>query len=771
MRVIKTHIIYFICNSLYSYILPYSYLLIILFSYSFELNCTEELPFYNKIYNYCEKYCSYNNLLNSICIPSSSINSSIDATIKIIEEILQNSTINVNQYEYIINGENVTFQITSSELLKKYHNMNNSYSNSYINLGECENNLKVKYLIPLNEPLIIILVNIINTSYITTYNKGFLIYDPINKSRLNIFNTCNSEEDIFYFNISVLPGNITNNINYTFFNKKGFNLANENDPFYDDVCQNYTFNFNSDLPLKYRKNEYKEYIFDTCGDNCTMVEYDFVNYKIFCKCYTSYSYKIKKEGKGNKNIFNHAKLNFNVLQCYKNILNLNYSKIYTVISFILLSFLLLLFIILMLIYFIRKKKSFKEIIENVMKHNKEIANFLNNSKGRGIYNKNNNIKKADGKNNSQEKQSSSFYLSRTDPSNLVTRMLKESANGYLIIQNESNTKEKIRKINFMNINENKKNLQFYKTVEKRDKLNVRVIYEKKIIFNEPSNNQNEEKILNFNENKNNNKTNDRFLIENINPLNFYSEYNAVKNINLIIKNERILYYSDTEMNLFEYNNALQIDTRSPLRYYWSIILDNDILFYSFGLWNNDYTFSTVKIAFFIFSFNLILFINICFMSESDIYHLFEVQGKYIFKYYILKSSLSMLICIVIILFMKYLIFGINNIFSIRNFEKEVFEENVKKEIKSIHTKNIIFFVIGLVFNLFIWYFVICFCLVYVNNEIVLITNGLVTFAEIVLYPFILAIFSVIFRYTAINNEKANKKKLYEFNKYFEFILL
>ena len=102
-----------------------------------------------------------------------------------------------------------------------------------------------------------------------------------------------------------------------------------------------------------------------------------------------------------------------------------------------------------------------------MKHNKEIENFLNNSKkGRDIKNKNYNLKKANGNNNSQEKQSSSFYLSRTNPSNLVTRMLKESANGCLIIQNESNTKEKIRKINFLNINENKNNLQFYKLLKK-----------------------------------------------------------------------------------------------------------------------------------------------------------------------------------------------------------------------------------------------------------------------------------------------------------------
>ena len=131
----------------------------------------------------------------------------------------------------------------------------------------------------------------------------------------------------------------------------------------------------------------------------------------------------------------------------------------------------------------------------------------------------------------------------------------------------------------------------------------------------------------------------------------------------------------------------------------------------------------------------------------------------------------MLICVVFILLMKYLIFGVNSIFAVRYFEKEEFEEKVKKLIKSIHIKNIIFFIISLIFIIFITYFVICFSLVYVNNQIVLISNALVTLAEIAFYPFILGIISVIFRYISLKDEKRNRHILYKFNQYYEFILL
>ena len=65
-----------------------------------------------------------------------------------------------------------------------------------------------------------------------------------------------------------------------------------------------------------------------------MIGIDIQNNKIFCKCYTSYENKIKNEGERKGNIFDKAKLNFNVLQCYKNILNLNFKFIYNIISII-----------------------------------------------------------------------------------------------------------------------------------------------------------------------------------------------------------------------------------------------------------------------------------------------------------------------------------------------------------------------------------------------------------------------------------------------------
>ena len=538
------------------------YTIILCFSNSKESICNEEFPFYNKIYNYCVEHCTHGTLLSSSCIPSSEINSSIEETINIIEELLKNSTIKLNNYEYIINGENVVFQITNTEILKQNINMNNAFSNSYLNLGECENNLKTKNSIKSSEPLIIVLINKINSTLITTYNKGFFIYDPISKIKLNILDSCNSVKDILYFNISVSSNNNINTLNYSLFSKKGYILADPKSPFFRDICLNYTFEYDTDIPLTYRKKIYKKYTFDVCGDNCIMVEYDLKNNKIFCKCYTSYNNKILVEGK-DKNILDNAKLNFNVLQCYKNIIKLNYKKIYKNICFIILSFLLLLFILLMIIYFLRKNKSFKEIVNNVMNSNKDLLNRINQL-SKSKYYKNNN-KTEDEK----ERQNSNYYSSRTNPLNIISREIKDNSKKYLIIQNENNLNEKIYRLNKRNEKENQSNnIENNYLTKKIGNFNTRVIQEKKIIVKAPEPEFDYSKyFFNAKNNKINKKEKEDLIYVSEKCISRYTEYNIVKKINKIEKGERLLFFCDTEMNLFEYEKALEIDTRSFLRYY------------------------------------------------------------------------------------------------------------------------------------------------------------------------------------------------------------
>ena len=651
------------------------YILILFLKFTKELDCNEENHFINRDFiNSCVNYCSIIDLLNSICVPNVEYMSSIEETTKIVDDLIQNRTLHENSGDQTINGIGVKFQITNTILMKTPDS--NDKSLSTMDIGCYELILREKLVIPPEKPLIIVLINIINTNYITTLNKGILFYTPTNDNKYKIATPFDSADCIIYFNISIEFDNDVNTINYSFFNKKGYNLANKNDSLYVDVCENYTFDYKSDIPLSYRKKVYEKYIFDVCSDSCVMIGIDIQNNKIFCKCYTSYENKIKNEGERKGNIFDKAKLNFNVLQCYKNILNLNFKFIYNIIFIILLSFLFIFFFIFMIVYFCRKTTSFQEIVENIMNNNKLIFKRIVEIEGLESFEKN--LK--------DENKTLSYYSSRKDNSKLVTRCMKESKR-YLIIQNENNLKEKILKTNNSKKDINKANFP------QRKLYNIRIIHEaKKLNYDYSSDEvsitpEHKIKTIEIKHEIKSQKEKDYSIYI----------YNIVKKINIIPKKERIIYYCDTELNLLEYEKAIEIDTRSLWRYYWSILVDNDIIFFSFGLWNYKYSFITIKISFFIVSFNIILMVNVMFMNDLAIFHLYETKGKFEFKFYLLRNILSMLICIFVLLLIKILLIGVNDLFQIRYLEHEVFKENVNKIIKKINIKHVVFFIISLIY--------------------------------------------------------------------------
>ena len=98
-------------------------------------------------------------------------------------------------------------------------------------------------------------------------------------------------------------------------------------------------------------------------------------------------------------------------------------------------------------------------------------------------------------------------------------------------------------------------------------------------------------------------------------------------------------------------------------------------------------------------------------------------------------------------------------------------ENKAREISEIIKKRLVikyicFYVLGLFFLLFLWYYLSSFSAVYKNTQIYLIKNCLICFAISLLYPFIINLFPSFLRnYSLINN----KKCVYEISKIFQLI--
>ena len=301
-----------------------------------------------------------------------------------VDEI-KRELLKINNSNILIKSENITIQITTpTEQNIDIPEVSN------IDLGKCENLLKDHHNISKDESLIIFKIDIKKEDFSSTYVQ-YEIYNPKKEYKWNL--------DFFkYVPISInVPVKLDKNIDliYDSLAESGYDLFNENDSFYQDICSTYTTLNGTDMLLSDRKKD----IFalsqnqSLCQIGCDFKYYNSTSKKAKCDC------ENKKEEKINNNIkidelFNKKEIaesfyntltnsNFQVLKCSK--LLLSFSKIKNNnIGEISMIAILIIFLSLGFISFSISHKiitnNIKKIIENNFSQNSEIKSNIKKTK-------------------------------------------------------------------------------------------------------------------------------------------------------------------------------------------------------------------------------------------------------------------------------------------------------------------------------------------------------------------------------------------------------
>ena len=167
----------------------------------------------------------------------------------------------------IIKTNNVVFQVSTHEDQKNSDNEDVSS----IDLGICEETLKLKNNIEKEESLIILKIDVKSEDLSQTY-VYYEVYNPIN---LQILNITDCEEDTISISSPVNLDEETS-ILYSSLKDSGYNLFNSNDDFYNDICSKYTSVNGTDITMADRKN----IIFNNngnislCQKSCSFENYD-----------------------------------------------------------------------------------------------------------------------------------------------------------------------------------------------------------------------------------------------------------------------------------------------------------------------------------------------------------------------------------------------------------------------------------------------------------------------------------------------------------------
>ena len=313
---------------------------------------------------------------------------------KIIEKIFTDNydTSNMDNGEYqIIKTEKMNITLTTLQ----NQNIDTNQNMTTIDLGTCENLLRNYYNLSNNETLYMKKYDVFQEGY-SIPKVEFDIYSKLSETNLTKLNltVCKNSK----IKISI-PIKLSENID----------KLNPKSDYYNDICYTTTSEYDTDITLKDRKNDFIDKNKTLCQDDCEFLNYDNEKNKVECSCNVKESsssiadIKINKAEllKNFKDIKNIANLNF--LLCYKKLFNKD--GIINNIGCYILIFIIIFHIISIFVFYLNDFKIIKKKIEEIIfginkekifdKNEKcKIDEYKNKPNEISIYNKNKKRKKS-----------------------------------------------------------------------------------------------------------------------------------------------------------------------------------------------------------------------------------------------------------------------------------------------------------------------------------------------------------------------------------------
>ena len=704
--------------------------------------CSEENPFEIILAQECAKDCDFKNLIDKYCLLDyESIKETEDKDekkrkfkaynilINDVEESITSDNYNTTNIEEgkddVFEYENMTITLTTTETQKKEGKKSNKTT---IDLLDCERLLREAYNISEDDYLFMEIIEIPQEGMHipkVLYEVYSRLKNSSNLVKLNLSHCANTKIDIIF------PAILTDSID----------MHNSSSGYYNDICYTANSESGTDIILKDRQKEFEDKNRTICQENCLFSEYDFDTQKAKCSCdvedlspsFDNIKIDTSKIFENFINIKNIV--NVNLFVCNKVLFSKKgLSKNYGFFSLLLL--IIIHFIILILFY---GKKLYKKLEEKI----KDISFGIKNWDL---------IKK--------EEIEEIKDVIRIDKKKNKTEIINKTKKEELIHIKENKNRNKNKEVISYNKNRNKKQQKKNPPI-KRAKKNK----------NQTLNPVSVSRILKISNNFNNieNKTKDKLKIKQNYNMNIEPKTNSVMNQTELDKAKKIMEYNNEELNDLKYNLALKNDTRNYCQYYISLLKIKHIIIFTFFN-NTDYNSKIIKIDLLIFNFVLYFAVNTLFFSDSTMHKIYVDKGAFDFIYHFPQIIYSSLISVAINILLKMLALSEKLILKFKSQkEKNNLKGRISKLNRTLKIKFLVYFILSSIFLLFFWYYISMFCSIYVNTQMHLIKDTLISFFLSMTYPFGICLLPGIFRIPALSHPKNKRYYLYTVSIIIQFI--
>ena len=233
------------------------------------------------------------------------------------------------------------------------------------------------------------------------------------------------------------------------------------------------------------------------------------------------------------------------------------------------------------------------------------------------------------------------------------------------------------------------------------------------------------------------------------------------------KGENIYTFeNDYELNMLNFDQALQCDNREFCDIYRSFIKNKQLIFFSLCDFNS-YNSAIIKKVIFFLSFIYHYGINAFFFTDEILDSIFEEEGKYNPMILVPNSAYSAIITTVLIkLMVDFLVLTEKKVLQIKNEKTEEKANQEKNRLMKITCiKLFVFFFINIILLVFFWFYLTCFNAVYPNTQIFLVINTAISFVISNIFPFIYYIIPAFIKNDILSNKNIRKIRSKTSNEY------
>ena len=640
---------------------------------------------------------------------------------KIKEEVLSSYAQHAEMKVYKTEKYSVQVSDTRTELggLNLFNNI------PVIDLGDCEKKLREANNIPQDKALIIIKLDKKEGSDENSAKSKYLevdVYDPITFQKLNLSVCDNTTVDLYVpLEMSEKQEEI-----YTNLIDEGYEPLNLRDKFYRELCTPYTSENGTDVLL----DEREEFVYSTmanestCYGNCEYVSYSLDTKYMKCECPVNDTYTTLdvKHISGNNIYMSFMSVfkstNYKVMICYNLVFNFkifchNYGSILSLICFIV-------YLIFMVVYCSKQISPLKVHISKLIFIETEKAEELNTRIVSDIKKE----KTMTFKEKSKLKPTKRKSI-KNPPKHTKTRKIENESD-----ENNKNTEE-IEFVNIPNPKRTKKRKSTRGTRHRSTKLSTNIV---------------DEVSQNDLENKNNKKKNNGIVI------NSKAANNETKEVKR--KYEDLDMY---ELNNLDYDEACEIDNRGFCKTYWSVLMREHIVLFTFFACY-DYNLFYIKIERFFLLICTQMTINGLFFIHESMHRKYTNGDDLTFIEKIPQLLFTLIGGHIIEVILCFFSMTDVNVYEIKSLPKE--EKNGEKVINIIDKmkrKLAWFFAVTFILFLFYWYFISAFCAVYQNTQTIFLRDSGISILTSFIDPFIIYGITTLLRLISLS--LCCKKKL------------